>query len=864
MVGISFALEGADRGYYLPFAHQDGSDNLNGRKVLEYIRDQLKSFSGELVFANAQYDLDWLAEAGLPVLDFPIRDVLIADSVIDQNHSSYSLQAVAQRHGFSGKSEELLYDAAKAMGLLKGNMGAKARTKAVKSNMWRMPARFVGEYAEEDAALCLRILRKQEKILSEASLFSVYEMESKLTPILVKMRRRGVKIDQDRLAQVRVQQHENGLTLTKQANDLGNSDNNYYKISPDDLSSTAELKKFFHSRGIHAGKKKSPQTGKMYESFDADFFGGYHSDNADKVSVVQTIGEARKRFKLVGTFCSSIEEMMVRGRVHPSYNQVRTTSRYGDAEGARFGRLSSQNPNIQQQPSRGEWAKDWRSIYIPDTDLWAVCDFCFDDQTEVLTETGFKLFSDLTRKEKLASFNKDRKIYYDRPTDYQNFHWSGNLVTVSGYNIDLAMTPNHNCWLMDRHDNLVSVKARDYESYKVCHRQPQAGILEGGIELPLQEIARSVACQADGSLRKSHYRIFVNKSRKFDRNKLLSLSLKCRKSFIRELTLWDGSGILQEDYSSGGSYTTTCKENAEIVQEVAILSGIRCSMTVRNPAGRKELYALGFSFRNSTWIKNSIFGEREYKGRIYCVTMPKDHSIIVRRNGRVCLTSQSQQEPRWLTADAGRKGCDKADIMANAFRNDLNTDNHTMMTKMIFGEDIAKSSDFKRKRTIAKTIFLGLCYGMGIHKLAANLGLLIGEAENLLRQFHASVPYVSQLAKMCEKYVQKHGYMTTISGRKCFFEPSDFGSGYEGLHKALNRRIQGSAGDQIKQAMINVDAAGYEMILQVHDEIDPHVENVEQAKDIARIMQETNFGCTVPFKVDIEVGPNWGQIKEVA
>jgi DNA polymerase I-like protein with 3'-5' exonuclease and polymerase domains len=183
---------------------------------------------------------------------------------------------------------------------------------------------------------------------------------------------------------------------------------------------------------------------------------------------------------------------------------------------------------------------------------------------------------------------------------------------------------------------------------------------------------------------------------------------------------------------------------------------------------------------------------------------------------------------------------------------------------------MADMASIERKK--AKTIFLGLCYGMGSGKLAKNLGLptttarrpdgstyLIAgqEGQALFDRFDNAVPFVRLLARRCERRAALRGFITTLLGRRCRFPVNVMGQ-YEWTHKALNRLIQGSSADQTKLAMVEIDAAGEPIHIQVHDEIGTSVQDRAQARRIADIM-ETCIPLRVPSKVDIELGPNWGE-----
>ena len=185
-------------------------------------------------------------------------------------------------------------------------------------------------------------------------------------------------------------------------------------------------------------------------------------------------------------------------------------------------------------------------------------------------------------------------------------------------------------------------------------------------------------------------------------------------------------------------------------------------------------------------------------------------------------------------------------------------------------------------RTQAKTINLGLFYGMGKAKLGKELGISKDRAEALLRQYGERVPFVKKLATDVSSSASKYGFIRTIKGRKCRFdmwEPATFGMNkamqYEEAkaiygnnirraftYKALNRLIQGSAADQTKEAMIQCHKAGYKPLLQIHDELCFSIDKEEDIKNVKEIMENAIESLKVPSKVDIALGRSWGEAKE--
>jgi DNA polymerase I-like protein with 3'-5' exonuclease and polymerase domains len=226
----------------------------------------------------------------------------------------------------------------------------------------------------------------------------------------------------------------------------------------------------------------------------------------------------------------------------------------------------------------------------------------------------------------------------------------------------------------------------------------------------------------------------------------------------------------------------------------------------------------------------------------------------------------SQQEPRLVTHYASLDGLYGVDEVLNSY-NEGEADFHQIVSDMA-----------SIPRSQAKTINLGLFYGMGKNKLQAELGVSKEDAEALFRTYHDKVPFVKMLMESVMRRAQDKGRVRTLLGRRCRFnlwEPNQFGihkalPHEEALaehgpgikraftYKALNKLIQGSAADMTKKAMVDLYKEGIIPHIQVHDELDISVNNNE---DKIKQIMESAVDLEVPNKVDYESGPNWGQIK---
>jgi DNA polymerase I-like protein with 3'-5' exonuclease and polymerase domains len=250
---------------------------------------------------------------------------------------------------------------------------------------------------------------------------------------------------------------------------------------------------------------------------------------------------------------------------------------------------------------------------------------------------------------------------------------------------------------------------------------------------------------------------------------------------------------------------------------------------------------------------------------------PMVRSLFLPEEGQLWASNDfSSQEPRLLVHYANLLELPGVNKMVDAYRNDPNTDFHQMVADM---------AGIARKP--AKTIGLGLTYGMGKAKLAGELGLSQDEASELINTFHSKVPFLKGTIEAVMRRIEhaaSGGAIRTLLGRRCRFplwEPTQWGVhkalpreqaiieyGHRikraGTYKGLNRLIQGSAADQTKAAMVALAEAGFTCALQVHDEVALSVNNREEAEQAARIMASA-VQLEVPSRVDVEIGPSWGE-----
>lgn len=237
-----------------------------------------------------------------------------------------------------------------------------------------------------------------------------------------------------------------------------------------------------------------------------------------------------------------------------------------------------------------------------------------------------------------------------------------------------------------------------------------------------------------------------------------------------------------------------------------------------------------------------------------------------------CKLDYSSQEPRIGLEFASRAKCTGADIALARYQEDKNTDYHSMVKDLIYEQAGVEVSRFE-----AKTCNLGLSYGMQEKKLSFQLGISQEAASVLLRAYHTGVPYVSEITRKAIDVVEERGYIITLGGSirhfnkwgsrnwgdKEIFDTREecmahYGSAQRvGLHKAFNAAVQGSAADQMKEAIIAVHSEVKTPLLQVYDEIGLSIVSEKEARLTAEIM-ENALPMSVPSLVEPSIGKSWG------
>ncbi|MEO5953561.1 MAG: DNA polymerase I [Chloroflexia bacterium] len=177
-------------------------------------------------------------------------------------------------------------------------------------------------------------------------------------------------------------------------------------------------------------------------------------------------------------------------------------------------------------------------------------------------------------------------------------------------------------------------------------------------------------------------------------------------------------------------------------------------------------------------------------------------------------------------------------------------------------------------RRLAKTINFGVLYGMGSYGLARDSGLTPAEASKFIELYWSRYPAVRAFMDRTLQEGREVGYVSTLMGRRRYMPElmsRNGGIRQQGERMAINAPVQGTAADIIKVAMINLDREIRErglkskMLLQVHDELLFEVP-ASEIKAMAALVCETMEGAaqlTVPIKVEMKYGKNWGEMQSL-
>ena len=373
VTGIAVAVDGW-KGYY-PIAHEGGG-NMDKDVVLKWLKEVLLT-DADKIFHNAMYDVCWLRAMGFKI-NGRIIDTMIATSLIDENRGRYDLNSICKDYIHESKNEYALQDAAKSWGV------------DPKQEMYKLPAIYVGEYAEKDAELTLKLWQACKQKLKAEEVESIFDLETSLIPCLIDMRFKGVRVDIEEAEKLKKMMGNEEKKLLKEIKTETGVDVQIWAAAS--IATVFDKLKEPYDRTI---KTKAP-------SFTKNFLSNHTHP------VVKKIADAREINKAHTTFIDTILKHVHKGRIHADINQLR-----GDSGGTITGRFSYQNPNLQQIPARNkDLGPIIRRIFIPEKDhMWG----CFDyNQQEPRLVVHYALLQNLYGVDEIAEAYKEEKVDFHK------------------------------------------------------------------------------------------------------------------------------------------------------------------------------------------------------------------------------------------------------------------------------------------------------------------------------------------------------------------------------------------------------------------------------------------------------------------
>jgi DNA polymerase I-like protein with 3'-5' exonuclease and polymerase domains len=371
VIGIAVAVDGA--AWYFPIRHDNGS-NLDAKQTLRWLAD-VCSVERDYIMHNAMYDLGWLWAEGIEVKG-RIVDTMIVAALVDENRFSYALNALGRDYLNERKSEKDLYEAANSFGV------------NAKSEMWKLPAHFVGAYAEQDAALTLKLWQFFKGIIVKEDIADIFDLELQVLKVVFDMRKKGVRVDLEKAEELKVylQREEEKVLQESGGTNI-------------DIWAAASIAKAFDAEGLTY--PKTPKSGQP--SFTKNFLANHAH------ALPQAVVRARELNKARTTFIDTIIKHQHNGRIHAEAHSLRS-----DDGGTVTGRFSYSNPNLQQVPARNaEIGPMIRGLFLPEEgELWGAFDYSSQEPrlvvhySSLLKLTGAQEFADQYNVDATTDFHQ--------------------------------------------------------------------------------------------------------------------------------------------------------------------------------------------------------------------------------------------------------------------------------------------------------------------------------------------------------------------------------------------------------------------------------------------------------------------------
>ena len=786
------AALGTDDGFrfYMPMRHEfPGSENLDPNKVLAYLNDQLGRPHQEKVGHNMLYDLGWLAHEGVVVRGV-LHDTWIAQKLLSFEDSA-SLEALSQRRLGQGKVSDVLYKWAWQY----WGEGIKQPTddklrKTAMQNLWRSPISLVGDYAESDVDLPIRLLPAMLKDIRNKGLETVYRMECDLLELLVQMRLAGVTVDLDAAERAYDEIDTSIRRIQSEIDSIAGR--------PVNTGSPLDMEKLFTKLGVPF---KRTEQGKM--QLTGEYFQTVTHPIGEKIIEIEELKKYNSTF-----IKGYVLESNVNGKVHAEFNQLKAIT----------GRMSSSSPNLQNVPSRKELAKVVRGIFIPDHghDFWSKWDYS-SIESRVLAHRAVGIGSDELRREyrnnpdtdyhqftidmvkdvtgieiprkhaKMINFGlcvaegqlvlTDRGLVPIEKISLAHRIWDGvewvrhegiiykgikKVVTYQG----LTATPDHKVWLEDGRTTTLG------EAKKYAHRLART-------QTPGIKPAPYWADSLSGHSSETGWGVFqgddpVRLLRETSGERppeygdwiVSEVPLCFRRSQISGSSRRDARESVSVHGSAVREGDTQVPPELQGQRHQGLVQVLRrfCQMGLGKVA-RRVLQKIGVRQDRQ---QRTLFPGKSSVGDF----IGKQDEYTTECQSNACIQSQDQQPESGV-------------FIHNLLQHDYERDVRRGHPLTVREEQESRREEERqsqpgvrvydilnagpRRRFTCSGVLVSNCYGASQAKLAAMLGITFEESEPLFSAFHNGLPYVQETMDHISREVQERGYTLTVMGRRAYF-----------------------------------------------------------------------------------------------
>lgn len=575
---------------------------------------------------------------------------------------------------------------------------------------------------------------------------------------------------------------------------------------------------------------------------------------------------------------------------------------------------------------------------------------CFDAATEILTPRGWVALPELSGGDQVAQWWPGGCIDFVRPEIVSRAALE-TMVTIQNKHIDLRVTADHRCLLRNRKTGELRVFSAS--AYPQDWEQIHGGQFVGGPGLDLSdaELRLVVATQADGSWADSSSGIdfAFHKARKVVRlrslldasgaaygfrqagrksrfsvrvcpvSKKIKNLLGPQKKFgawvfqlsraqidivAEEVFHWDGL------LSRRTMYSSSVRENADLIQALLVLSGKRVNLREYMPQSGRINYQLDVTHRDCSMTTNvSKVVATPLAERTFCVSVPSSY-VVVRRSGKVCVTGQCQNIPRADTPDGKMiRNCFVAPLGWVLVELDFGT-LEPRVAAILSGDPVLRGvfergEDFHRataqiiapylwpgnaklldgtwaiskdQRQEAKPVGLAALYGKMARAMAATLSCTVATAQSVLDAVMGRYKVLAGWIGDALAFTRRSGYCRTWwagqpARRRPLTRVADPDEGARGTAErgSYNGPIQGTGADFLTASLaelvrlVEEEALPARIVLPVHDSVlaEVRIEDVDEYVEVASAAMTGHDSGGVPLVVDCKVGTSWGSMMDL-